>query len=103
MHAPTRLLIPQRFLNIICAGVYSAIRLLTVTGFLRRGYLQSLPSDERQRNAKLPVHDRALLLHGCKRNEVLSLSEIEQYGLDSFGNADYVSIYGMPQACLPLP
>jgi hypothetical protein len=58
--------------------------------------LQSLPSDERQRNVKLPVHDRALLLHGCKRNEVLSLSEIEQYGLDSFGNADYVSIYGMP-------
>ena len=58
--------------------------------------MQSLPSDERQRNAKLPVHDRALLLHGCKRNDVLSLSEIEQYGLDSFGNADYVSIYGMP-------
>jgi len=58
--------------------------------------LQSLPSDERQLNVKLPVHDRALLLHGCKRNEVLSLSEIEQYGLDSFGNADYVSIYGMP-------
>jgi hypothetical protein len=58
--------------------------------------LQSLPSDERQRNVKLPVHDRALLLHGCKRNDVLSLSEIEQYGLDSFGNADYVSIYGMP-------
>jgi hypothetical protein len=36
-----------------------------------------------------------LLLHGSKRNEVLSLAEIEQYGLDSFSNADYVSIYGM--------
>ena len=58
--------------------------------------MQSFPSDERQRNVKLPVHDRALLLHGCKRNDVLRLSEIEQYGLDSFGNADYVSIYGMP-------
>jgi hypothetical protein len=71
------------------------IKLLTVTGCLRRGHLQSLPNDEHQRNVKLPVHDRALLLHGCKRNDVLSLSEIEQYGLDSFGNADYVSIYGM--------
>src|ERR1700758_1100369 len=58
--------------------------------------LRNLPKDERPRNVKLPVHDRTLLLHGCKRNEVLSLSEIEQYGLDSFGNADYVSIYGMP-------
>jgi len=42
------------------------------------------------------VHDRALLLHGCKRNEVLNLAEIEQYGLDSFADADYISIYGMP-------
>jgi len=42
------------------------------------------------------VHDRALLLYGCKRNEVLNLAEIEQYGLDSFADADYVSIYGMP-------
>lgn len=47
-------------------------------------------------NAPEPVYDRALLLHGCKRNEVLSLAEIEQYGLDSFADADYVSIYGMP-------
>jgi hypothetical protein len=43
----------------------------------------------------LPVYNRELLLHGSKRNEVLSLAETEQYGLDSFGNADYVSIYGM--------
>jgi hypothetical protein len=42
------------------------------------------------------VHDRALLLYGCKRNEVLNLAEIEQYGLDSFADADYISIYGMP-------
>jgi hypothetical protein len=42
------------------------------------------------------VLDRALLLHGSKRNQVLSLAEIEQYGLDSFANADYISIYGMP-------
>jgi hypothetical protein len=41
------------------------------------------------------VHDRALLLHGAKRNEVLTLAEVEQYGLDSFADADYVRIYGM--------
>jgi len=41
-------------------------------------------------------HDRAFLLHGSKRNQVLSLAEIEQYGLDSFSDADYISIYGMP-------
>jgi hypothetical protein len=27
---------------------------------------------------------------------MLTLSEIEQYGLDSFADADYISIYGMP-------
>ncbi len=37
-----------------------------------------------------------MLLHGSKRNEMLTLAEIEQYGLDSFADADYVSIYGMP-------
>jgi len=58
--------------------------------------LQSIPKRERPRNTTPPVCNRALLLHGRKRNEVLSLAEIEQYGLDSFGNADYVSIYGMP-------
>jgi hypothetical protein len=58
--------------------------------------LQSIPKRGRPRNTTPPVYNRALLLHGRKRNEVLSLAEIEQYGLDSFGNADYVSIYGMP-------
>jgi hypothetical protein len=49
----------------------------------------------RPRNSRLPVYNRELLLHGSKRNEVLSLAEIEQYGLDSFGDTDYISIYGM--------
>ena len=40
-------------------------------------------------------YDRAFLLHGPKRNEVLTLAEVQQYGLDSFLDADYVSIYGM--------
>jgi len=50
----------------------------------------------RSGNTSPPVYNRALLLHGSKRNQVLSLAEIEQYGLDSFADANYISIYGMP-------
>jgi precorrin-6B methylase 2 len=50
---------------------------------------------ERAGNALSRVYDRALLLHGSKRNEMLTLAEIQQYGLDSFADADYISIYGM--------
>jgi hypothetical protein len=35
------------------------------------------------------------LLFGAKRNAVLELSEVQRYGTDSYGDADYVSIYGM--------
>jgi hypothetical protein len=52
--------------------------------------------NERADNAQSRVYDRALLLHGSKRNELLTLAEIEKYGLDSFADADYISIYGMP-------
>jgi hypothetical protein len=52
--------------------------------------------NERAGNAQSRVYGRALLLHGSKRNEMLTLAEIEQYGLDSFADADYISIYGMP-------
>jgi hypothetical protein len=52
--------------------------------------------NEKVGNAEPRVYDRALLLHGSKRNEMLTLAEIEQYGLDSFADADYISIYGMP-------
>ena len=41
-------------------------------------------------------YDRSLLLHGPKRNEILSLEEVEQYGQDSFGDRDYLSLHGMP-------
>ena len=44
------------------------------------------------------MHDRALLLLGSKRDAVLSLREVQQYGLDSFSDADYVRIYGMAPA-----
>ena len=34
------------------------------------------------------VYDRALLLHGAKRNDVLTLEEVQQYGVDSFADAE---------------
>src|SRR5256712_13978008 len=40
------------------------------------------------------MYDRQLLL-GAKRNSVLELWEVQRYGTDSYGDADYVSIYGM--------
>jgi hypothetical protein len=39
-------------------------------------------------------YDRGLLL-GPKRNELLALWEVERYGRDSFGDADYVCVYGL--------
>jgi hypothetical protein len=51
----------------------------------------SAPGDEDRK----PVYDRALLLHGSKRNQILTLEEVRQYGIDSFSDPDYVRIYGM--------
>lgn len=45
-----------------------------------------------------PLHDRAFLLHGAKRNEILTLDEVRQYGVDSFGDPDYLRLYGMAPA-----
>lgn len=39
-------------------------------------------------------YDRELLLLGAKRNDVLDLHEVQQYGMDSYDDADYVSLYG---------
>jgi len=44
------------------------------------------------------MYDRQLLLLGSKRDVVLDLGEILRYGADSYGDADYVSIYGLPPA-----
>jgi hypothetical protein len=41
------------------------------------------------------AYDRQLLLHGAKRNSVLELWEVERYGTESYGDSDYVSIYGL--------
>ena len=45
---------------------------------------------------QLVAYDRQLLLHGAKRNSVLALWEVERYGTESYGDSDYVSIYGLP-------
>jgi hypothetical protein len=51
-----------------------------------------------RRSAGRPLYDRAFLLHGPKRNEVLTLEEVGQYGTDSFSDPDYVSLYGLKPA-----
>jgi hypothetical protein len=45
-----------------------------------------------------PIYDRELLLSRPKRNATLELWEVQRYGTDSYGDADYVSIYGMRPA-----
>ena len=47
---------------------------------------------------KNQVHDRKLLLLGPKRNAVLDLGEVQRYGSDSYGDPDYLSIYGLRPA-----
>jgi len=42
-----------------------------------------------------PLYNRELLLSGEKRNAVLDLWEVQRYGTDSYGDPDYVSIYGL--------
>jgi hypothetical protein len=44
------------------------------------------------------MYDRQLMLGGAKRNAVLELWEVQRYGADGYGNADYVSVYGMRPA-----
>ena len=46
----------------------------------------------------MPKHDRAYLLHGAKRNEMLTLEEVRQYGIDSFDDPDYLSLYDLRPA-----
>ena len=47
---------------------------------------------------KGPVYDRELLLKGAKRNAVLDLTEVQRYGIESWGDPDYVCIYGLRPA-----
>jgi 16S rRNA G966 N2-methylase RsmD len=55
-------------------------------------------TSEEGRGDSVPTYDRALLLNERKRNDVLSLWEIQRYGRDSYGDPDYVRIYGLAPA-----
>ena len=48
--------------------------------------------------SKGPAYDRQLLLDGAKRNTVLDLTEVQRYGIESWGDPDYVCIYGLRPA-----
>jgi hypothetical protein len=48
--------------------------------------------------SKGPAYDRQLLLEGAKRNAVLDLIEVRRYGIESWGDPDYVCIYGLRPA-----
>ena len=45
-----------------------------------------------------PLYDRDFLLSPAKRNQVMALWEVEKFGIDCFGDPDYVSIYGLRPA-----
>ena len=49
-------------------------------------------------NEERAIYDRELLLGAAKRNAVLEMWEVQRYGRDSYGDAAYVSVYGMPPA-----
>ena len=48
--------------------------------------------------SKGPAYDRQLLLEGAKRHAVLDLTEVQRYGIESWGDPDYVCIYGLRPA-----
>lgn len=67
-----------------------------MTDCLGTGRVDTRPADGRPASASPEDrrYDRGLLL-GPKRNELLELWEVERYGRDSFGDADYVRVYGL--------
>jgi len=46
----------------------------------------------------IPHYDRDFLLSPSKRNQIIELWEVEQFGRDSFGDPSAVSLYGMTPA-----
>src|SRR3981189_3310521 len=48
--------------------------------------------------SKGPTYDRQLLLEGAKRDAVLDLTEGRRDGIESWGDPDYVCIYGLRPA-----
>jgi hypothetical protein len=81
----------------LLAGVISCYALLDHASARSRkaGNDKGPEMSERREDNQKPLYDRALLLHGAKRNDVLTLGEVQQYGVDSFSDADYIRLYGM--------
>jgi hypothetical protein len=52
-------------------------------------------SRTRRTDNAAPIYYRTFLLCPGKRNQVLAPWEVRRYGLDSFGDADYVRLYEM--------
>ena len=51
--------------------------------------------NEHSKHSETPPYDRTLLLHGSKRNKLLTLDEVRRYGSDSFSDPDFIRLYGM--------
>jgi 16S rRNA G966 N2-methylase RsmD len=52
-------------------------------------------SEQEDEERDSTVYDRTFLLSPEKRNHVMELWEVKRYGLDSYGDADYVHLYDM--------
>jgi hypothetical protein len=72
----------------------------TGTGWERTPWqaCQEISMAESEPGTGPPHYDRDFLLSPGKRNQVMALWEVEKFGTDSFGDPDYVSIYGMQPA-----
>ena len=81
---------PDAPIHGFCLACVSAARRLPYS----LGHLQYGMSAEHT-SLREPIYDRQLLLSGAKRNAVLEPWEVKRYGIDSYGDADYVSVYGM--------
>lgn len=64
---------------------------------LPQGVLETTMSGSRP-GRDAPRYDRDFLLSPGKRNQVIELWEVEQFGRDSFGDPDAVALYGMRPA-----
>jgi hypothetical protein len=65
---------------------------------VRRRSASQLWLRDDMRNVVVPTYDRRLMLFGAKRDEVLRLWEVRRYGRDSYGDPDYLRLYGMTPA-----
>lgn len=52
-------------------------------------------SEQEDEDRDSTVYDRTFLLSPEKRNHVMELWEVQRYGLDSYGDSDYVHLYSM--------